>query len=389
VSRKRPVRALGLAKAVDRGIGALVQWLLLPWRAVRDWTASEEPIAEVREIAVVKFWGIGNAALLLPVLARLRRRYPAARITVVTLAGNEPVYEGAADRILAVRVRPLLRGLFDLLGLVWRLRRDRIDIALDMEQFLRTSQVLLFLARVRQVVAFDTPGLSRATLADVRVPYDDERHMAEGFLDLARSVGVTGGRYEPGGLRAQKTSPVPRGAYPMVVLHPGSGDNFPGRRWPARNYGDLARRLHDAGARVVVTGGASERDIVDEVIRVSERPLLDCCGTLSLDELVALLAEAELLVSNDTGPVHLASALNKPVLALYGPNTPRLYGPLSAGSRAFYDAPPCSPCITNFNHKTSRCLNPVCIQAIGTDIVAAAALARIKASRSGSSERTA
>ena len=73
-----------------------------------------------------------------------------------------------------------------------------------------------------------------------------------------------------------------------------------------------------------------------------------------------------------------ASALGTQVLGLYGPNTPRLYGPLSPGSRAFYRELPSSPCITNFNHKTSRCLNPVCIQAIGVDEVAAAALARIR-----------
>ena len=81
----------------------------------------------------------------------------------------------------------------------------------------------------------------------------------------------------------------------------------------------------------------------------------------------------DVLVANDTGPVHLASALGVPVLGLYGPNTPRLYGPLSPGSISFYDAPPCSPCITNLNYKTSRCRNPVCIRAIEVDKVAAAA----------------
>jgi len=380
---------LGFFKALDRGAGALLHRLLVPWRLLRDWAAPDEPLAEVREIVVVKFWGIGNAALLVPVLQRLRRKYPRARLTVVTLAHNEPVYRGAADRILGVHLRPFPRALFDLARVTLRLRRDRIDLALDMEQFVRTSQLLLFLARVRQVVAFDTPGLARASLADVCVPYDDHRHMAEGFLDLARSVGVDSKRYEPGGLRPRVPSPITAGDSPLVVLHPGSGDNFPGRRWPAARYGELARRLTDAGARVAVTGTEHERAVVDEVIRVSERPLFDCGTRLSLDQLIALLAAADLLVSNDTGPVHLASGVGTPVYAIYGPNTPRLYGPLSEGSRAYYDAPPCSPCITNFNHKTSRCLNPVCIRAIGVDEVTAAALARVKAVLFAASERTA
>jgi len=380
---------LGFLKALDRGAGALLHRLLVPWRLLRDGFASDEPLRDVREIAVVKFWGVGNAALLLPVLGRLRQRYPGARLTVVTLAHIAPIYRDAADRILTVRLRPFPRALFDLIRVAWRLRRDRIDLALDMEQFVRTSQLVLFLARARQVIAFDTPGLGRATLADIRVPYDDHRHMGESFLDLARSVGVTGERYTPGGLRARVPSPLTSGESAVVVLHPGSGDNFPGRRWPAERFGELARRLVDAGARVAITGSAHERGIVDAVVAAAQRPLFDCAGNLSLDELVALLDGADLLVSNDTGPVHLASALSTPVYALYGPNTPRLYGPLSAGSRAFYDAPPCSPCITNFNHKTSRCLNPVCIQAIPADAVIAAALAHVKGVAHRSSERTA
>jgi len=381
--------SLSFAKALDRVMGGLVQRLLLPWRWVRDWTRGDEPLGEVREIVVTKFWGVGNAALLLPLLRLLRQRYPQARLTVVTLESNAPVYGDAADRILTVRLRPLWRAFWDLLRLALRLRRDRIDIAIDMEQFVRASQVLLFIARVRQVVAFDTPGLHRADLADVRVAYDDSRHMAEGFLDLARAVGVEQGRYEPGGLRPRVASPVVRGERPLVVLHPGSGDNFPGRRWAPEKFAELAQRLDAAGARVVLTATARESGIADEVVRAAGGTLLDLTASLSLDELVALLAEADLLVSNDTGPVHLASALGTPVLGLYGPNTPRLYGPLSPGSRAFYRELPCSPCITNFNHKTSRCLNPVCIQAIGVDEVAAAALARIRAVRAASSEKPA
>jgi ADP-heptose:LPS heptosyltransferase len=167
----------------------------------------------------------------------------------------------------------------------------------------------------------------------------------------------------------------------MVVLHPGSGDNFPGRRWPTRRFGLLARRLVDRGAIVAVTGERRERGLTREVAEASGRALHDLAGTLDLEELIALLARARLLGSYDTGPVHLASALGVPVLGLYGPNTPLLYGPLSAGSRAFYDPPPCSPCITNFNYKTSRCRNAVCIRAIDVDAVADEAVRLLDAAR--------
>jgi len=364
------------AKRMDRIGGAFVHRLLRPWAALRR---PQAPLDAIREIAVVKFWGIGNAALLLPVLGALRRRYPAARLTVVTLHGNEPVYAAAADRILTVRARHPLHAIADLMRITGRLRRDRIDLALDMEQFVRTSQVLLFLARARQTIAFDTPGLRRADLATVRVPYDDHKHMAEGFLDLARAAGVPETRYEPGGLTPRVASPLAPDARPLAVIHPGSGDNFPGRRWPSRRYGLLARRLVESGARVALTGTAEEQPLAREVQEAAGVPLEDLSGKLDLDQLTALLAAARVLVSNDTGPVHLAGAVGTPVVALYGPNTPRLYGPLAPGSRAFYHPLPCSPCITNFNYKTSGCLNPVCIRAITVEEVAAAVRARLKA----------
>jgi ADP-heptose:LPS heptosyltransferase len=168
---------------------------------------------------------------------------------------------------------------------------------------------------------------------------------------------------------------------PLVILHPGSGDNFPGRRWPTRRFGLVARRLVDAGAVVAVTGGRGEAALAREVAEAAERDVWDLSGRLDLRELVALLARARVLVSNDSGPVHLASALGVPVVALFGPNSPALYGPLSEGSVSFYDAPPCSPCITNFNYKTSRCRNPVCIAAIEVEDVARAALSLLATRR--------
>ena len=197
---------------------------------------------------------------------------------------------------------------------------------------------------------------------------------SESFLALARAAGVADCEYAPGGLEGA-AKPADR-TRPRVVIHPGSGDNFPGRRWPTRRFGLVARALVDAfDAEVIVTGTGEEQDLAREVSEASERPLDDRSGRMDLRELIDVLAGADILISNDTGPVHIASALGVPVLGLYGPNTPLLYGPLSPGSRAFYDAPVCSPCITNFNYKTSRCLNPVCIRAIGVDEVTEAALA--------------
>jgi len=384
--------SVGRAKILDRLAGGAALLALRPLRALQDIASGYPALRSVKEIVAVKFWGIGNAALLLPVLRDLKARYPGAALTVVTLRGNEPLFRGVADRTLSVRMAPVAATGLDLMRAVAVLRRLRVDLALDFEQYVRTSQVLLYLAGARQVIAFDTGSQSRAALADVKVPYDDARHCGESFLDLARAAGVRAGAYRPGGLEADPVAAArvaewcrPRATppRPLVVLHPGSGDNFQGRRWPTRRFGLVARRIAEgAGAVVAVTGSRGEARLAAEVSEAAGGGLWDLAGRLSLGELVALLARASLLVSNDSGPVHLASALGVPVIGLYGPNSPLLYGPLSAGSVAFHDAPPCSPCITNFNYKTSRCRNPVCIAAIDVEPVAQAALRALAARRS-------
>ena len=100
-----------------------------------------------------------------------------------------------------------------------------------------------------------------------------------------------------------------------------------------------------------------------------------------MEGLVGLLSRATVLVSNDTGPVHLASALSVPVLALFGPNTPVLYGPLSPGSRAFFRALPCSPCLTTESYRSSPCRIHTCMASLSTGEVVAALEALLRPRR--------
>jgi ADP-heptose:LPS heptosyltransferase len=159
-------------------------------------------------------------------------------------------------------------------------------------------------------------------------------------------------------------------------MHPGSGDNFLGRRWAPENFARLADHLLEMhGGTVVVTGSGGEKALVEDVVaRIRRRDrVLAAAGRLSVRGLAALCARAAVVVSNDTALVHLGSALGRPVLGIYGPNTPVLYGPLSRGSVAFYHRTPCSPCLTNFNYKSSFCRMPVCIRGVHVEEVAAAA----------------
>jgi ADP-heptose:LPS heptosyltransferase len=389
---------LSFAKWIDRGAGRALCSLLSATRTAREMISPRDAlVGEPGSILLIKFWGLGNLVLLLPVFRALRRRYPGARIVLVTLARNRELLEGVEDldELLLVEDGSLFAVLWTWLRALRRARAARPDLVIDFEQFARASAVFAFLSGAAQAVGLDTPGQGRGRMFHARVPYDDAVHTSETFLGLARAAGVVSGRYEPlpppvfEADRAAADSllrDAGAGTGPVFLLHPGSGDNFLGRRWATENFARLADHLLERhGGVVVLTGSAGEAALAEEVrrgVRRRER-VVSAAGRLGVRSLAALCGRAAVVVSNDTAPVHLASAMGRPVLGIYGPNTPVLYGPLSAGSVAFYHRTPCSPCLTNYNYKTSFCRMPVCIRTVTVDEVAAAADRLVEAARTG------
>lgn len=371
---------LQLAKYVDRYAGILLCYALAALDLFREMVAPREGRIRVRRILLAKFWGIGNIVLLLPILVMVRRRFPEARIHFLTLARNASLLEGNryVDRIWTVDDRSVPRLAGTMLAAFAGLRREKIDLFLDFEQFARTSTLFGFLIGAKQRVGLKTPRQGRYLLYTAPVNYREDQHMAETFLDIARAGGVRERTWRPEPVRTTDASrrKVEEliGVRPgrVVAVHVGSGDNFIGRRWPAESFSRLLDRLireHDV--LPVLTGTPAERGIVRNVLRgmTESARALDLSGELSIPDLAALLERSEFLVSNDTGPVHVATSLGVPVLGFYGPNTPVLYGPLAPGSHAFYKELPCSPCITNLNYKTSFCRLPVCIENIRVEEV--------------------
>ena len=167
------------------------------------------------------------------------------------------------------------------------------------------------------------------------------------------------------------------GHFPLVVLHPGIGMNFyrvPLKRWDPRSFAAVADALVERfGAAVVFTGqGAEERELVATARAAMRHPAIDACDQFSVTELAALLARAHLVVANDTSVMHLAALVGTPVAALFGPTAPLHYGPRGDRHLVFYRDLYCSPCLTNYNLKISRCLDPVCMRGITPEAVVAA-----------------
>ncbi len=378
---------LEAAKSIDRAVGGVLARVLVAATRLARIFRSPSEVTEVRSILLVKLWGLGNIILLYPVIRQIREAYPDARIQLLTLEGNRALAERhpGLDGVLTLPLGSWGRLAFAIPRMLFGLRRQSFDLVLDFEQFCHLSGILARLCGARQTLGFKMPGRFRGEIYHVRVPYREERHMGEIFSDIARACGVPSFPYEPmpvpldaGDHDEADACLAPVASCRLVAVHAGSGDNFPGRRWPTSSYAAVARALLERDDRVaiVLTGVASEgalvRSVRDAIPAEHRERVIDLAGRTSPGGLASVLSRCRVLLSNDTGPVHLAGAMGVPVFGFFGPNTPLLYGPLGPHARAFYLGLPCSPCITNANAKTSSCRMPVCMKQIDVDSVLAA-----------------
>jgi ADP-heptose:LPS heptosyltransferase len=140
------------------------------------------------------------------------------------------------------------------------------------------------------------------------------------------------------------------------------------RRWPAKKYRTLIELLQRDRPRlsIFLVGGPGDVDYVRAFIDScpNKEKLIPVAGRLDLLELTYALSRLDVLITNDSGPLHIAESVGTPVVAFFGPETPNLYGPLSANSLVFYRELFCSPCLNTYNQKRSRCTNNRCLRLI-------------------------
>ncbi len=173
-------------------------------------------------------------------------------------------------------------------------------------------------------------------------------HLAQEYLDLLRPwMQATAAQFParlalpPGWAEAHRPAELAAQA-PFVLLAPGA-EYGPAKQWPGEYYRETAVALHGAGWRVVLVGLAKERALAENIVQGLPEGL-NLCGKTGLKALTALLAGAALLISNDSGAMHLAAALGLPQLALFGSTNPDWTAPLNPRAELLYRAEPCSPC---------------------------------------------
>jgi heptosyltransferase-1 len=298
-----------------------------------------------RNILVIDFGQLGDVVLSLPALGAIRKRYPRARITVaVGKPGAEVVgLSGLADETLVVDRVALRDGfkplsIFRLFKLVKDVREKSFDFVIDLHSLAETN-LLGFLSGAPKRLYSRRPGRSLDYLANFhpRPPVETDhrkRHLIDRYLDVLIPLEIE----NPERLPSLKTRPADAAALerilikvkadvgaPLVGLFPGAG--HPSRRWPLEQFASLADFLiRNDQVRVLVFLGPEERAIVKD-IRRQFPPAIVILDQLTIPQLAAAQARLAAFVSNDTGPMQIASAVGTPVVLLLDKRAPESYLP--------------------------------------------------------------
>lgn len=323
---------------------------------------------------VVSTTGLGDTLWGTPAIRALRRSYPSATISVLTSPIGQQVLKSSPHIDELFTLNPSSPFLC-LLRLLPKLRRKQYDAIL----IFHTSQriVLPFCALLEAPALIGTEGLNKGldfllTKALPRVA----QHEITRRLAIVKAVGAhTSDDSLEMPVRAEDERALARfldrhgipDHIPLVGLHPGAKDPF--KQWPQEHFVEVGRRLtHRLGCQILVSGDEGQLPLALEI--ASQIPgAIPIAGTLSLAVLTALLKKMDLLITGDTGPMHLAFAANTPTVAIFGATDPSRCGPLHTKRvRVLSARKTCRPCL----HKA--CKEPFCLLQIGPEAVYDAAL---------------
>ena len=340
-------------KNLDRLLGRLLaSWLPRP--------AGNKPPCP-RSVLLIRPGGIGDAALLVPALIQLKAGCADISIDILAESRNAQIF----------RLCPELRQVYryDRSVELCKVLRQRYDVVIDTEQWHRLSSVVARLIRSSQKIGFATNERRRMFTEAVDYSQDDYElesfmHLLEPLAGVSRRDVVLPFLHIPSTIKSS-TDLLPHLTAPYVVLFPGA--SIDERKWGSDRFAELARRLLSAGFKVIVVGGSEDVGPAVEIGSMTPG-VINLVGATSLLETASVLSGAALLISTDSGVLHIGVGLGIPTVSLFGPGIARKWAPRGPEHRVVNLELPCSPC-TRFGTTPPCPIGARCIQDISVDRV--------------------
>jgi ADP-heptose:LPS heptosyltransferase len=319
--------------------------------------------------------GIGDATLLLPAIRAIKEAFSEAVIDVLAEKRNAQVFS------FSPHVRQVF--LYDHRSELLRVLRGRYDVVIDTEQWHRLSAGIARLIRSSMKIGYGTN--ERKKLFTNAILYEHDDYEADSFFKLLKPFGITHPDNEISFIQLKPSARKRAGELlgdlsqaPFVVIFPGA--SIPERRWGAENFQAVAEALESDGVPSIVVGG--REDAAEGIKIVTARNGLNLAGRTNLAETAAIIETSALLLSGDSGILHIGVGLGKPTVSLFGPGIAEKWAPRGDNHIVLNKNLPCSPC-TRFGTTPECPIGARCLQEISPDEVASAVRTLLKRTTEG------
>ncbi len=389
-------------RTIDRRVGIPICFFLSIIHGIGKLFSPPKIIRKPQRILFIELSEMGSMVLAYSLFKKTKELFPEAELHFLTFKENRHAVDILGvipkENVVTVSSRNIFSFLLSSISATWKLRWKKISVAVDMELFARLTAIISFMSGAKNRVGYfryRNEGLYRGNFLTHRLAFNPHIHMAQNFLNLIyavhssqKEIPLTKKPVDEQDIvlpkiRLSETAKMKMikklqevnknivHAKKIILLNPNASDIVPVRRWPLMNYIELARRLlQHEGVYIINTGVESEKKYADVLHQaLGSMRCINLVGRTSFSELISLYDIADILITNDSGPVHFSALTNIKTFAFFGPETPKLYGPLGDNCFVFYSNYSCSPCISAFNQRKSPCNDNKCLKAITVEEV--------------------
>jgi len=327
---------------------------------------------EFKTIAICKFKGMGSIVQATPLINSLRKKYPNAQLIFVSTIANKKILETIKpiDKIILLNDSGFLRFVLSCTKSLFTLIKIRPQVYIDLEIYSDFSTIFTLFTLSKNRIGFYLRSSSfRMGIYTQMMFFNSKLPIANVYLQIAKLLNCNTNNSELYNFNEINNLPTFISSK-YIVVNPNASDLRLERRWDANNFATIINQLLNDyyEYEILLIGSKNEFEYTKKLHqKINNKRVINTAGTTNLEELISIIKNATLMISNDTGPMHLAFATNTPIVCLFGPCSPEQYGK-SINSYIIYKQVYCSPCVHDF--EVAPCNgNNVCMKLISTDEV--------------------
>ena len=391
-------------RLIDRWVGIPLCFFasFWPWKKYRVDSSVPFKNGTPPPSDIIVFIGIAEIGALVvayPAIEEARKQFPKSRICFITAAAGVQTLELMGfeeEDILLLETDSIKSLLQGLLKIRTHFKEERVS-AVVLEPFARFSTLLSAWIGASQRIGcyrFLNEGVYLGNLLTHRLVYNSHLHASQTYFAMTKALNDQGStepllketiapqirnrlkisipEKEQQALWTRLQSKCPGKEFiKIIIINANTSDIIPLRKWPLESFVELGKQLlENSKITVVLTGGPDEQDACAELAKkINPERVINFAGKTTFKELITLYSISDLLITNDSGPVHFASTTEIPIVALFGPETPKIFGPMSPKAKVISLELACSPCISVFNQKKSSCSDNQCMKQISVQMV--------------------